>query len=67
MEKTYTEKKYVICYNDDGIVHYTVIFSGQTIGSGLPHCEEYDTEDEWRNRLESNFDIIVPEDYFIPE
>jgi hypothetical protein len=33
----------------------------------LPHCEEYDTEDEWRDRLESNFDVIVPEDYFIPE
>jgi hypothetical protein len=67
MEKTYTEKKYVICYNDDGIVHYTVVSSGQAIGSGLPHYEEYDTEDEWRNRLESNFDIILPEDDSIPE
>ena len=62
MNKDYTEQKFIICYNDEGIVHYTGISTGESISTGLPHYEEYDTEEEWKNRLESHFHIIFSED-----
>ena len=51
MKKDYTEQKYIILYNDDGVIHYTGISTGESIVSGLPHYEEYDTEDDWKLRL----------------
>lgn len=51
MNKNYTEQKFVICHNNEGIIHYTGISTGESISTGLPYYEEYDNEEEWKSRL----------------
>jgi len=61
MKRDYTEQKYIILHNDDGVIHYVGISTGESIVSGLPHYEEYDTEDDWKLRL-NDFGISFDED-----
>jgi hypothetical protein len=60
MKRDYTEQKYIILHNDDGVIHYSGISTGESIVSGLPHYEEYDTEDDWKLRL-NDFGISFDE------
>lgn len=50
-----------IAHNGAEIVHYGFVEVGKSLNSGQPIIEEFDDEEEWRNRLLNDFGV-VPDD-----
>jgi hypothetical protein len=58
MQKSYTEKTYVICHNGSDIIHPVVVEPGTNLATGQPEFEEFSDEEAWKERLqELNYDI----------
>jgi hypothetical protein len=51
IEKTYTEKTYVICHNGNDVIHPSKVEPGTTLATGQPQLEEFTDEAAWKARL----------------
>ena len=49
---TVNETKYIICYNlSIKLLHYVVLQPGQHLSTGQPQVEQFDTEEQARQRM----------------
>lgn len=51
MEKSFDTHKFIICHDGGSVVHYSEVAPGTNVASGQPFYEEFDDEEEWKNRL----------------
>ncbi|MFY8169876.1 MAG: hypothetical protein ACOVK2_02035 [Candidatus Fonsibacter sp.] len=60
VSKDELKDKWWVCYNEDkSIVHHGITESPQQTETGLSLFQVFDTESEWLNILENDFNIVL--------
>lgn len=67
MKKIYNEDTYYIAWNDSKI-HTALAKAGTQVATIMPNYEEFDNEDNWKNRLkELGYDLSKFDEEVIQE
>ena len=58
---TATNKTWILCHNNDDVLHINILEIGDTLQTGQPEIEDFDNEEDCMDRVE---EITSDPEYF---